>query len=134
VSRADSANCPLPRPSGRRNPFLTPFPDRESSKFTFTLATDKQIELATTFADQAVIENVRLFEVEQSRTRELAESLKQQTAASEVVKVISSSPGQLAPVFNIMLNNATLSTKFWPRPARYPRPELRRRSLRAAST
>jgi hypothetical protein len=38
VSRADSANCPLPRPSGRRNPFLTPFPDRESSKFTFTLA------------------------------------------------------------------------------------------------
>jgi two-component system NtrC family sensor kinase len=69
--------------------------------------TDKQIELATTFADQAVIENVRLFEVEQSRTRELAESLKQQTAASEVVKVISSSPGQLAPVFNAMLNNAT---------------------------
>jgi hopanoid C-3 methylase HpnR len=38
VSRADSANCPLPRPCGRRNPFLTPFPDRESSKFTFTLA------------------------------------------------------------------------------------------------
>jgi hypothetical protein len=38
VSRADSANRPLPRPSGRRNPFLTPFPDRESSKFTFTLA------------------------------------------------------------------------------------------------
>jgi putative ABC transport system substrate-binding protein len=37
VSRADSANCPLPRPSGRRNPFLTPFPDRESSKFTFKL-------------------------------------------------------------------------------------------------
>jgi hypothetical protein len=36
--RENSANCPLPRPSGRRNPFLTPFPDRESSKFPFTLA------------------------------------------------------------------------------------------------
>jgi hypothetical protein len=38
VSRADFANCPLPRPSGRRNPFLTPFPDRESSKFPLLLA------------------------------------------------------------------------------------------------
>jgi hypothetical protein len=34
----ESANCPLPRPSGRRNPFLIPFPDRESSKFPFSLA------------------------------------------------------------------------------------------------
>ncbi len=71
--------------------------------------TDKQLELVTTFADQAVIaiENVRLFETEQQRTRELSESLEQQSATSEVLRVISSSPGELAPVFETMLQNAT---------------------------
>ena len=78
--------------------------------------TDKQIELATTFADQALIaiENVRLFDEVQARTRELSEALERQTATSEVLQAISGSPGELEPVFNTMLENAVriCSAKF----------------------
>jgi GAF domain len=69
---------------------------------------DRQIQLLKTFADQAVIaiENVRLFEAEQAHTRELFESLEQQTATSAVLKVISCSSGELAPVFESLLASA----------------------------
>ena len=69
---------------------------------------EKHIALLKAFADQAAIaiENVRLFESEQQRTRELSESLEQQTATSEVLRVISSSPADLQPVFAAMLEKA----------------------------
>ena len=68
-----------------------------------------KFHLLRSFADQAAvaIENTRLLNELRDRTDDLSEALEQQTATSEVLGIISKSPGELAPVFNAMLENAT---------------------------
>src|SRR5215472_14798266 len=78
-----------------RRPYVQPF-------------TDKQVDLVTTFADQAVIaiENVRLFKELQARNRELTDSLTQQTVTAEILRVISSSPTDIQPVLEAVTTSA----------------------------
>jgi signal transduction histidine kinase len=120
VHMVDRATEPNPSPSvrygGARSSIAVPMLKENELVGAFFIYrtevrpfTDKQIELVQNFASQAVIaiENARLLNELRDRTAELSESLEQQTASSEVLGVISSSLGELEPVFKAMLANAT---------------------------
>src|ERR1700737_4419216 len=100
---------------GLRSAVTVPLRGRERTIGALTVGRDmpgtfttKQIALLQTFADQAVIaiENVRLFDQVQARTRGLTEALEYQTATSDVLTVISRSPTDAQPVFDMIAESA----------------------------
>jgi two-component system NtrC family sensor kinase len=115
-SLADFPGLPVARAAGTRTMCGTPL-RREGEPIGALIVyrdrllpfTNEELALQQTFADQAVIaiENARLFDEVQAKTRDLSESLQQQTATAEVLNVISNSPGELGSVFTTVLENAT---------------------------
>jgi signal transduction histidine kinase/regulator of replication initiation timing len=112
---AESPDAPIAKYGGART--LVTVPMLKQNKLIGVIGiyrqevrpfTEKQVELVSNFAKQAVIaiENARLLNELRQRTDDLSEALEQQTATSEVLRVVSSSPGELEPVFQAMLANA----------------------------
>jgi two-component system, NtrC family, sensor kinase len=104
-SREQGHRCTLATPLLRNGEAIGALVLRRLEPVAFT---DKQVKLLQTFADQAVIAigNVRLFEEVQAKTRDLSESLEHQTAISDILRVISSSPGNVQPVLATVAQHA----------------------------